>query len=366
MAIAVTSDEPTPRPLPRRDGFVERDGRQDATTRSTATASPPSSCSPPGRSSTRASGRRRSRISRATSASSPSTAAATAARTARRALPPTRRTSSARTRVAVMDATGTDSAITVSLSAGTMWNLYLASQHPERVDGRGVHRARSSRVTGRVPGVDAGRVCASARSSYEGAERYNLHYIREDLAGFAQWWAELALPEPHSTMADRVRRRVGARDRRRDHRPHAGHRRDARRRHDGRGLRGHGAGASADGGGSPLPGARARGRVDAITPPELGAGARRDHRRPIPGVPGDRPRDRPQARALQPRAARLRAAPTFAQCRTRTCTINARQARPLHLLADRPRPCPARRRDREGAPRARAATWRSTGSPRTR
>src|SRR5690349_11783113 len=52
--------------------------------------------------------------------------------------------------VAVMDATGTDSAIAVSESAGTMWNLYLASQHAERVDGA-VFIGALFPVTGRFP-----------------------------------------------------------------------------------------------------------------------------------------------------------------------------------------------------------------------
>ena len=37
--------------------------------------------------------------------------------------------------LAVMDATGTDSAITVSASAGALWNLFLASQHRDRPQG---------------------------------------------------------------------------------------------------------------------------------------------------------------------------------------------------------------------------------------
>lgn len=99
---------------------------------------------------------------------------------------------------AVMDATETESAITVSASAGTMWNLYLASQHPDRVE-RAVFIGPLFPVTGEYP-VWAQQRLREPRSSYDGAARYNLTHIREDLADFAQWWAELALPEPHSTM----------------------------------------------------------------------------------------------------------------------------------------------------------------------
>ena len=73
------------RPLPRRGGLRRARRRARSSTRSTATASRPSCCCRPGRSSTRATGRRRSRTSRATSASSPSTGAATGAPTARAA-----------------------------------------------------------------------------------------------------------------------------------------------------------------------------------------------------------------------------------------------------------------------------------------
>src|SRR3954454_6564062 len=90
--------------------------------------------------------------------------------------------------IAVMDATGTDSAITVSASAGTMWNLYLASQHPDRVDGA-AFLGPLFPLTEERPAWSLSRL-REPRESYEGAERYNLHHIREDIAGFAQWWAE--------------------------------------------------------------------------------------------------------------------------------------------------------------------------------
>src|SRR6185503_20648621 len=37
--------------------------------------------------------------------------------------------------LAVLETTETETAITVSLSAGTLWNLYLAARHPERCRG---------------------------------------------------------------------------------------------------------------------------------------------------------------------------------------------------------------------------------------
>jgi pimeloyl-ACP methyl ester carboxylesterase/predicted glycosyltransferase len=100
--------------------------------------------------------------------------------------------------LAVMDATGTASGITVSSSAGTLWNLYLTATAPERVDGAvfigpifpdGNEWPEWTKASVREP-----------RSSYEGAERYNVHFIREHLHEFAEWWADFCLPEPHSTM----------------------------------------------------------------------------------------------------------------------------------------------------------------------
>ena len=100
--------------------------------------------------------------------------------------------------LAVMDATGTDSAITVSASAGTLWNLYLAATQPERVDGA-VFIGPIFPDGSEWPGWTKAALRAP-RETYEGAERYNVHFIREHLREFAEWWAELCLPEPHSTM----------------------------------------------------------------------------------------------------------------------------------------------------------------------
>ena len=70
-----------------------------------------------------------------TSGSSPSTRAATAAATGRPTQPRTPPARPPRTRVAVLDATGTDAAVAVGLSLGAGPLLGLAARHPERVLG---------------------------------------------------------------------------------------------------------------------------------------------------------------------------------------------------------------------------------------
>ncbi len=99
--------------------------------------------------------------------------------------------------IAVMDRTETAAAMTVSMSAGTLWNLYLCANHPERVRGAAFWGSF-------FPGTDEMPAWATSpllerQANYDGARRYNLHYIRENLADFAEWWAAQAFPEPHSS-----------------------------------------------------------------------------------------------------------------------------------------------------------------------
>ena len=100
--------------------------------------------------------------------------------------------------LAVLDATGTERAITASISAGTLWNLFLCANHAERVDGAifigplfpdGEEWPEWTRAS-----------LLERRDRYEGPEGYNVHNIRENLGDFAQWWAEQVCVEPHSTM----------------------------------------------------------------------------------------------------------------------------------------------------------------------
>jgi pimeloyl-ACP methyl ester carboxylesterase len=100
--------------------------------------------------------------------------------------------------LAVMDATGTERAITMSLSAGTLWNLFLASQHPDRIIGA-VFFGAVFPVTGEWPEWTRAPL-TERRERYEGAERYNVHFMREHHAEFVEWWVRESINEPHSTM----------------------------------------------------------------------------------------------------------------------------------------------------------------------
>src|SRR3712207_6094917 len=75
--------------------------------------------------------------------------------------------------LAVMEATGTERAFIVGLSAGVLWGVLLAAEHPERVDGAvfiapaapfGLHRARATQAFD------------EPLESYEGWGKYNRYY----------------------------------------------------------------------------------------------------------------------------------------------------------------------------------------------
>ena len=134
VELTATSARADARALPGRDGLRRARRRARLLRGLRRRASRPSCSCRRGRSSTRGTGRCRSPTSRATAAWSRSTGAATAAPTARRA----RGYASsefAADALAVMDATGTERAVIVSLSRGAQRALLLAAEHPERVDG---------------------------------------------------------------------------------------------------------------------------------------------------------------------------------------------------------------------------------------
>ena len=170
-----------------------------STTRSTATASRRCCCSRPGRSSTRATGRRRSPTSPATAASSRSTAAATAARTARAASAAYVEAEFAADALAVMDATATERAVLVGLSCGALWATPPRGRAPGARRGHRLHRpgrpARAAASRARD------RSCASRRSSTrdEGWAKYNRHYWLRDYRGFLEFFFGQMFNEPHST-----------------------------------------------------------------------------------------------------------------------------------------------------------------------
>ncbi|MGH2926178.1 MAG: alpha/beta fold hydrolase [Solirubrobacterales bacterium] len=101
--------------------------------------------------------------------------------------------------LAVLDATGTETAINVSMSAGTLWNLYLCAHHPDRVAGA-VFIGPLFPLGGEWPDWTRARLLEEVDRP-RGPARYNVHHMRDHLGEFAEWWATQATSEPHSTMA---------------------------------------------------------------------------------------------------------------------------------------------------------------------
>jgi len=99
----------------------------------------------------------------------------------------------------VMDETGTEEAVLVSLSMGSMWSLSVAAEHPDRVLGQ-VFIGPSLPITPPSP----------ARAGIEGAfwvehvdpqgwEKYNAHYWTTNYQDFSEFFFSQCFPEPHST-----------------------------------------------------------------------------------------------------------------------------------------------------------------------
>ncbi len=102
--------------------------------------------------------------------------------------------------LAVMDATGTDSAVTVSLSMGTIWNLVLAVAAPERVDGAVF--IGPSPYAAAPPFPDWALQPYNERlDGYDGFQGQNRWFIRDHYREFVEFWMATASPEPHSTRA---------------------------------------------------------------------------------------------------------------------------------------------------------------------
>jgi pimeloyl-ACP methyl ester carboxylesterase len=98
---------------------------------------------------------------------------------------------------AVLEATGTDRAIVISLSMSTAWSLIMAALQPERV--------QAAVFLGPTP-YGAGEPFPQwslapfheRLDSYDGFLGHNRHFIREHYRAFAESWAVACCPEPHS------------------------------------------------------------------------------------------------------------------------------------------------------------------------
>jgi pimeloyl-ACP methyl ester carboxylesterase len=99
--------------------------------------------------------------------------------------------------LAVMDATGTDRAVIVSLSLGAQRALLLAAEHPERF----------ARAVFICPSVSLGRPLPErvqypfedVHDADEGWAKYNRHYWLRDYRGFLEFFFSRMFTEQHST-----------------------------------------------------------------------------------------------------------------------------------------------------------------------
>ena len=102
--------------------------------------------------------------------------------------------------LAVLDATGTERAITVSLSAGTAWNLILAALHPQRVTAAMFVAPTLYAVSEPFP--EWSRTPYNERfDSYDGFNGQNRYFIGEHYRDFVDYWTRMCFPERHSTRA---------------------------------------------------------------------------------------------------------------------------------------------------------------------
>ena len=319
---------------PDEAGYVERNGARIGY-EVFGDGEPTICCCRPGRSSTRATGRRRSPTSRGTSACSPSTARATDVGPAARSARYSEREFAADT-LAVMDATGTERAVLVALSAARSGRSLLAADHPERV--LGIVSSAPTLPFARHPARPRQPVQRAARTTRAGPST-TATTGSSDYRGFLEFFFGRCFTEPHSTK--QIEDCVGwgletdaGDDRCSPRRP-----RSARL-----GRRARSAPRS-------LPGARActatrtwSVRTTAAQLARATGGALVTLR--APGTPA---RTRPGPG--QPAAARVRAPAPPPRGGSRWPRRRA-QARALRVVADRPRARAARRRDRAGAARA--------------
>ena len=100
--------------------------------------------------------------------------------------------------LAVMDATGTERAVLVSLSMGAQRALLLASDHPERVAGA-VFIGPALPLTPIVPEREPIRAFTERLDTDAGWAKYNSHYWRRDYRGFLEFFFGECFSEAHST-----------------------------------------------------------------------------------------------------------------------------------------------------------------------
>jgi pimeloyl-ACP methyl ester carboxylesterase/predicted glycosyltransferase len=100
--------------------------------------------------------------------------------------------------LAVLDATGTERAVVAGVSRGGVVTAVLAATAPERVTGAVLIGAALKSLAPAFP-EQLMHSFTRELDTDQGWARYNRHYWRRDLRGFAEFfWGEI-FPEPHST-----------------------------------------------------------------------------------------------------------------------------------------------------------------------
>jgi pimeloyl-ACP methyl ester carboxylesterase/predicted glycosyltransferase len=100
--------------------------------------------------------------------------------------------------LAVMEATGTERAVLVSLSRGAERSLLIGAGHPERVAGM-VFIAPALPLPPVPARHDAEQAFVTPRDSYEGWGKWNKHYWLEHYEDFLDFFMSEMFSEPHST-----------------------------------------------------------------------------------------------------------------------------------------------------------------------
>jgi len=100
--------------------------------------------------------------------------------------------------LAVMDATGTERAVLVSLSRGAERSLLLGAHHPERVEGM-MFIAPALPLPPAAARASAEREFLEPHDAYDGWAKWNSHYWLEHYEDFVEFFFAQVFNEPHST-----------------------------------------------------------------------------------------------------------------------------------------------------------------------
>jgi pimeloyl-ACP methyl ester carboxylesterase/predicted glycosyltransferase len=100
--------------------------------------------------------------------------------------------------IAVLDATATERAFVVGHSMGGQRGLYLAAEHPDRVEGA-VFIAPAMPFAAQTLRARAATSFDEEMDSYEGWAKYNRHHWLSDYADFLSFFFSQIFTEPHST-----------------------------------------------------------------------------------------------------------------------------------------------------------------------